>query len=315
MLSVEELQVLVATICNSTTDRSIRSAAERRLQELQSEAGSWRAHIQLLDVVEDTLLFFVCLGLQRIIWKQWNSMDVSDQDAIVTTVVNVIARKSAIIPLFARSKLELVLSAICQNSYSFDPVLQLIEAHDQQIVFAGISALRTILEEVFQVDPRLSPSSREVLIKSVNTIVAPATTLACSVCQACVDARTGSVPSLTIALSLLKVICGKVELGPHISPEMLNLLFTIAELGAVSDNEGGSSLTSGAAAVSFVDPAVKAVGVLSELMSRRYIPRATVTQALASSSSVLLSIPGKDIGAEILVDLVVKAINLLQKYR
>jgi hypothetical protein len=327
-LSVEELQILVATICNPSTDQGTRQAAERRLQELQNEEGSWRAHIQLLGAVEDTLLFFLCLGLQRIVWKQWSSMNVGDHEIISQALVTLLATKSASMPLFARSKAELVLAAVCINSYSFSPVLQLVESVDPQIVFAGISALRTILEEVYQIDSRIAPASREVLIKAANEIIGPATQLACNVCQSSLQGNLGCSPSLLAAIALLKVIIGKAEIAAHITPDVLNLLFVIAQLGA---NSG----------TNYVEASVRAVGVLTDLMGRRYIPRGIVpspavfvnnTPSPLSPGSVhrvgptagpngsrsplpFSPTPAKDVGADVLVDLVVKAINLLQTYR
>jgi hypothetical protein len=331
-LSVEELQVLVATICNPATDQGTRAAAERRLQELQNEAGSWRVHVQLLlSIEEDTLLFFLCLGLQRIVWKHWNAMDVGDQDVIVRAIVTLLAGKSHSLPFFVRSKAELVLAAICINSYSFAPVLQLIESGDQQVLFAGISSLRTVLEEVYQVDSRITPSSREVLIKAANEIVGPATQLACNVCQSCIQSGSGCTPSLLVSIALLKVIVGKADIGPHISPDVLNLLFIVAQLAATEQLNN----------VNYVEASVKAVGVLTDLMNRRYIPKGTTPSpgsrvpvsspsplspgsfaragpgagASGSRSPLPFTPPIKDVGADVLVDLVVKAINLLQTYR
>jgi hypothetical protein len=277
---------------------------------LQSEENSWVAHVQLLPVVEDTLIFFLCLGLQRIIWKQWNVMSVESHEAILNSVISILVRTTSPLTLFARSKAELVLAAICQNSYSFEPTLKLLEIANQQNIFAGVSAMRTIIEEVFQVDPRISPPCRTVLIKEANNIALPITTLACQICISSIQSQSGSSPTLIAALLLLRAVVGKMDIGPHISPESLNLLFAIAELGAGAESSKEGSHGSGMAS-SFIDASVKAVNVLTELMARRYVPRATVAMAGSSSAAAV----GKDVGADLLVDLVVKAINLLQKYR
>ncbi len=54
----------------------------------------------------------------------------------------------------------------------------------------------------------------------------------------------------------------------------------------------------------FVEASVSAVDVLAELMGKRYIPRSPAAAAA-----------GKDVGADLLVNLVAKAVGLLQKYR
>lgn len=338
VLSVEELQVLVAAICNPATDQNTRVSAEKRLQELQNEPGSWWAHVQLLQSVEDTLLFFLCLGLQRIVWKHWNSMNVADHECIVNALVNLLATKSQSLPLFARSKAELVLAACCINSYSFQPVLSMIESTNEHAVIAGMSALRTVLEEVYAIDDRISPSSREVLMKAANEIIAPATVLACTVCQSCLQNPSLSMASLHVAVSLLKVIVGKAEIGPHITPDVLNMLFNIAHLGATPQ---------AAQYPSYTEASVRAVGVLTDLMSRRYLPRGVISQSPLKSTTPSPHLPmspgslaragpgagregsrspvpasltpqaiaAKDVGAEVLVDLVVKAITLLKEYR
>lgn len=129
-----------------------------------------------------------------------------------------------------------------------------------------MSALRTVLEECFTSDSRVSPQNRATLASLATDIAAPATTLACTMCLSVLNnpqygGRPPDSPSLLASLSLLRVIVGKVPIGAHVSNEMLTLLFSVAECAASCEQS-----------------AVVAVEALTDLVGRRLIPRNNLTQ-------------------------------------
>ena len=292
MLTLEELQRLVAAICDPTSSREVRGAAERRLNELQSEPGAWSTHVALLPVVDDqNLFFFICLGLERILWKIWPSLSVEDQQVIAAAIVGVLREKSLLLNSFARNKAEQVLGVICQSSYSLEPVLSLVTAATDPNALTGISSLKTCLEEILGRNPRISPERKVVMVRAAAEIASPATTLACNILNLSVQASTGDTDILVTSIQLLKLILGKMQIGPHVTPDVLHILFAVAELGAAE----------GAAGQAYAQSSITALEALTEFMSQRYIPRDTAT--------------GVDVGGALLVELVAKSVGLLQRYR
>ena len=102
--------------------------------------------------------------------------------------------------------------------------------------------------------------------------------------------NTDSSAVQQIALQLMRELVVKLPVGPHLSFQVLTALFGVVEL--YHQQQLGCVRVSGG-------NAVLAVEVLTEVMSKRYIPPAT------DGTST-------DAGAGILVELVAQAVELLK---
>lgn len=72
---------------------------------------------------------------------------------------------------FVRSKMEQVLAAICAVSASLSPVLSIVVELNQPGFEYGISALRTVFEEVLKDDTRLLPSQKTILFEAASEVL------------------------------------------------------------------------------------------------------------------------------------------------
>jgi len=207
-------------------------------------------------------------------------------------------------PTFCGSKVEQVLSAVCILSESLDPCLQVVTSPldpsgaNEGAIFVGLSALRTVLEDALASnDPKISSPTQKKLLAVAETIAESAVAL----CMQCASlpssiSSSSSAPSsplLLAALNLIKTLIARLPVGPFITSSLIALLFSVA---------GASSAPAAMSAGLRWDPlaAQVAVEALTELMSKRYLPR---------------SASGEDSGAEVLVELVARAIGLISSHR
>jgi hypothetical protein len=244
--------------------------------EMLSNPSTWSHYTGLLYQASDTACFFIGIGFQKMIWRNWRNMSEEDRTSLKGVVGDVIINRTNLQP-FARSKLEQVLAAICANSCSLEPVLVLLvpDASNPNVSI-GLSATRTVLDLILSDDPQLYPEYKPALSSAVMDIVAPLTNLACNACTVAIGGNavaTGSTATaLSSALDLLKVIVSKLQVGPHITCEVLDLLFRVASQGCSS---------SGAAERA----ALSAVEVLTEIMGKKYLPPRSSQSSSGSSSS------------------------------
>lgn len=178
MLSLQELQVAQKLIYDPTSQRDQRREAESRLDQFQKMEGSWQIHIQYLQTpqVDDPLLFLLCIGLDRIIWRVWPTLSRPDQEGIINTIIQILVTRFATLPSFVRSKIEQILATICKNSVSFNILFQLIQYCEQTSLspLIGISAFRTVLDEVLGNDMRVA-SDRKTMLSKMASDVSPIT--------------------------------------------------------------------------------------------------------------------------------------------
>jgi hypothetical protein len=182
--------------------------------------------------------------------------------------------------------------------------MSIIVQIDQPGFLTGLSAMKTVLENVLGDDPKVDALLKAAFTAETNSILSPLTNLACTACVTSMQQAPGeqSLRTMTIGLDLLKVIVSKLQIGGHISLDVLDLLFSIAETGA---NHSANS--------PYLDVALSAMEILTEIMYKRYIPTGTAASSSSSSSSSTAS--RHDQGVKILMHLVTKTINLLKRYR
>ena len=116
--------------------------------------------------------------------------------------------------------------------------------------------MRTLLELLLLTNPKVSPLQLAVLLPQIYNILTPLTNLSCSACSLALQSYNEQSHSMMVAnlsivvanftssliiyvvkvtaLDVLKIIIStnKVQIGPHISSDVVHLLFTIAEMGA-----------------------------------------------------------------------------------
>ena len=303
MLNHQDLQIILRIIYDPNTPHESRKEAENKLNSFQNLQDSWKIHVDLITTLsnspsigsgggsgaDEQMLFLLCFGLNKILWKNWPNLSSNAHESISQSMIQLLMDRFHKLPLYARSKVEQVIATICKNSVSYDIGFQLVNTCNNSSLspIIAISAFRTILEEVLTNDNRIRPDNRLKLSKDAYEIAPQLVSMTCNACVTAVQSNDTS--ALTICLNLLKVIISKIQIGPHINNETLNLLFMISELAA------NSSV--------FNEPSLNAVEVLSEFMCRRYIP-----------PDVQGGVHAKEAVASALVDLVAKAVNLIRKY-
>jgi hypothetical protein len=148
---------LVNEISSTSTTIELRQNAEKNLNEIQSIDNFWYTNIEIFNNTEEPIfLFFLCQGLQKFIWKKWNHLPSDGQSTIATTIMTLLYTKGKSLPLYARSKAEQLIGAICSLANNIDPVLQILTEPSQPNGIVGIWALKTVLEDVMTINPRLT---------------------------------------------------------------------------------------------------------------------------------------------------------------
>jgi len=231
--------------------------ASQRFFRLCGQAGAWHLFLQALysnPGCGDDVFFFVCLGLHRIVWSQWASLRPDEQSAFAAQVVALVSERGAQLQPYARKKLEQVLAGICANAGDFSPVTGLLvaasdgtDAASLQRAVVGLSSLQAALEEALSPqEARLVPGQKEAVVKAASAMVLPATNHACSMLALALSTLTSAPPAagsapeaalrclVQVSLSVLRVIVAQVPVGPHLSLDVLQLLFSAAELGTGS---------------------------------------------------------------------------------
>jgi hypothetical protein len=95
-------------------------------------------------------------------------------------------------------------------------------------------------------------------------------------------------------LEILKIIIStsKLQIGPHISSEVVNLLFSVAEIGAKMEETNILHYC-----------AMSSIEVLTEIMLKKYVP-----PPLKNGNQAVNSV-------DVLLDIIVKSISLLKLFR
>jgi predicted transcriptional regulator YheO len=301
---MSEFDLLVHTIVNPLSSVESRSQAERNLLELLSSLSTWSSHLNSLFTANDTICFFIGIGYQRLIWRHWYQLSSENRELLTNTLTNVLMTRSKM-SIFAKSKLEQVVAAICINSLSLQPALSMIQQQQQQQQpsgdFNGLSVMKTTLEIILSDDPKIDPTTRLTLENLAEQVVLPLTNLSCTACMNALQSYNEENSSLMIvSLELLKIIVSRLTIGSHITVDVLNLLFTIAELGA--DHQSV-----------FHQSSLASLEILTEIMIKKYIPRDTSSSSSGSSSSPLKN--GNDRAVGMMMHIINKTVQLLQSFR
>ena len=335
---MDEFDGLIEKICNASSPPQIRAQAEQRLMEILSDRNAWKNYANFLFQANDTMCFFICIGMQRMVWKHWRNISMEDRMLLNQTVVQALSGRPQMQP-FAKSKLEQVLATICANSCSIEPALGLLTEAENPAVVTGLSAMRTVLELILSEDPQLFPEYRPTLQSAVQDILVPLTNLACNACNISLSAASNSLAAsnsnaisgstdeqrsttIMVSLELLKVIITKLQIGPHVTSSVIDLLFTIAELGAAAAANNNNNTN----AANLNRAALSAIEVLTEIMSKRYLPPspsnvAAVAIGGGGGGGIAVPITTSSNSATtngslgILMDIVVKTVSLLKKIR
>ena len=139
-----------------------------RFSRLCRQQGAHRLFLNVLSngPPDSDLVFFVGLGLTRIVWAQWQMFSMEEQSSFAGQLLQLISERSADLQPHAQAKLELVLAGVCANAGDLSPVLSLLRAVDVNDTRSirqanvGISALKTALDEALKLRFRelLQPS-------------------------------------------------------------------------------------------------------------------------------------------------------------
>jgi hypothetical protein len=309
---MDEFDDLVAKICSSATQPQQRAVAEQRLMEILSNPNSWKVFSGLLFQVNDTVCFFICIGLQRMVWRNWRNIPMDDRLLLSQTITHALNTRPTM-QRFAKAKLEQVLATVCANSCSIEPVLGMLSEAESPTVNVGLSAMHTVLDLILSDDPKLFPDYRSILHGAVNTILTPLTSLACNSCnyalrtsETSMSLTENAMLTLMSSLDLLKVIVGKIQLGGHVTPEVIDMLFNVINFAANNSSSGASNNNLNVAAVSSIE-------VLTDIMSKKYLP---TSRSVSNQFSVGRPVPGsKESSLVMLLEILLQSIGLLKNFR
>jgi hypothetical protein len=257
----EECQLLINQITDYATSSVDRSHAETRLNQIMTLTSFWQNNLTCLQSVNDTLLFFMCQGLQKYIWKHWFEFPSNEQELISNVIMTTLFQRSTTLSNYARSKLEQLLGTVCTLSTSLDPVLKIASATSNpnetgsNNLIVGVSALKTILDDVLTSNPRIPPEKFKQLLQIAESNAIAITQLAYQSTLLGIN-EGGDSPLLYFSLELIKTILCKLPVGGHISMDLLILLFNIAENMFLSSHR----------------VAIVAIEALTELMGKSYLP-------------------------------------------
>jgi hypothetical protein len=110
--------------------------------------------------------------LASYVWRNWNNLSVDEQNYITNCILQTLVSNSSI-STFVRSKIEQVLASICAVSGSLAPALSIVVELNQPGFEFGISALRTVFEEILKDDLRILPSQRTLLFQAASEVCSP----------------------------------------------------------------------------------------------------------------------------------------------
>ena len=117
--------IAVATIAISGSASSEeRASAEREMNLIIEQPNALGGFWGVLREVDETVLFFVLMGIQRIVWKRWSYLSAEEKSNVGGVVITLIVEKSHVLQKFSRSKLEQVLANVCVQSSTLDLRLQ-----------------------------------------------------------------------------------------------------------------------------------------------------------------------------------------------
>ena len=301
-------------VCYGATNEE-RCSSEVKMTLIIEQPGALDAFLDGLYTTEDTVFFFICLGLQRIFWKRFGQLDQNQQSRVIHVLSECLTIRGAGINIghgsnlqaFARRKLEQVMACVCAQLGTLFPVVNVLqtlssghksgalssdidsEAEMRRLV-SSLSLLRTILEETLNLaDPRLTPQQLQAAQVAAEGMVIPATSLACSTIQrfmgnlqdastecgiAASSARQHHIALISLSIDTLKVILAKLPIGPHISTDVLHLLFALARVGARLDTQLEVLANS-------------ALECLQELMAKRFVPSNGLLFLATNASNLL----------------------------
>ena len=209
MLTNQELQQIILVIYNPNTSYETRKVAENKLEYFQNLDDSWKLHLDLIisQGIDGHMLFMLCFGLNKILWKKWTYLSESEHEYITSIVIKLLIDQFASLPLYTRSKVEQIIATLCKNYVSYDVGFKIVNMSSHSPIIS-ISVFRTILEESLSNDVRLSPDKRTKLSKDAYEIAPQLVLLACSACVTAISSREYHV--VIASLQLLKIIITKV---------------------------------------------------------------------------------------------------------
>ncbi|RYG95525.1 hypothetical protein EON65_55845, partial [archaeon] len=245
---MENIDLLINTICNPQSSHPTRQQAEQTLLQLFSNRQSYPSYLSLCYSASDNVVFFVCLGLQRLLWRQWQYLSGDEINTISHTMLSTLTQRNNL-QAFAINKAEQVIAVVCIQTVSLSPVVSLLQ--DTQSILnnplrakQGLSLVYTVFDSILSEDMKIDKKLAKRLQEVAQTIVPPLTNLSCSVCSNVISILHAhrnnksvqhnpasplsslELNNLLVGLKVLKIVISKLPLGAHVSMDVLNLIYT-----------------------------------------------------------------------------------------
>ena len=138
-------------VCYGTTNEE-RSSAEANMALIIEQPGALEAFLDGLYTTEDTVFFFICLGLQRIFWKRFGQLDQNQQLRVTHALSECLTIRGAgtdscrgnTLQVFARRKLEQVMACVCAQLGTVFPVVNVLQTlsswYESDAALAGVDS-------------------------------------------------------------------------------------------------------------------------------------------------------------------------------
>jgi hypothetical protein len=182
--SQDLFQNLVQIVCNTSASQNTRTDAEQQLHHLLEGALTYQDLLYFLTSDNENLLFFTGLplvlvllylflyllgqGLASFVWKKWTNISTDEQAYLTNCILQILTTGN--LSQFVRSKIEQVLAAICAVSGTLSPVLSIVVELNQPGFENGLSALRTVFEEILKDDTRILPENKTLLYEAATEV-------------------------------------------------------------------------------------------------------------------------------------------------
>lgn len=331
---MDEVNDLVTKICSPSIALDDRKHAEDRLLQLLSDLNTWKYYCSQLSQADDTNIFFISVGLQRLIWKNYRVINNEDKLYLIQTILQVLVHNyshsdsnndcnsvsncnsggnSNKLQAFTQSKLEQLLVTVCCTSVTIEPITSLLVEPSSPTAIVGVCCIRTLLELVLSDEPKLLYEQKEELTLLIKNILVPLINLIGNNCSYILNNYTNNNHTISNSdshgdsndmkerfllmirsLEALQLIIVKLPIGNHITSDVIQLLFTISELACNSDSHSNSSEV-------YEQVSLLSIDILTEIMGKRYLPFNDNSNG--------------DNGMKILLEIMVKVISLLKNYR
>lgn len=272
--SPEELLNLIGLVSSPATNAADRSEAEKRVMQIQRAKDSWKYFLLLLPDATDNLVFYIAQGLNFALSRYWVSFSAEEQQQFHQSIISTLRTRHHLSP-FAKKKIQQLISCMCINCCSIEPLKALLEGSDSDLqicdLFLGTSHI--VIEDIFTSNEStlvvISSEQKKELTNAIQQSASIFMDVAINGCTYASRNRDAATPTfLSTTLDLIKAVVVHIPVGNHLSQALFLLLTNLSKRHDAV--------------------AVVAVNILVELTRKNYIPSGSVGGSNVDEAKSLL---------------------------